>query len=205
MQHVEHWVYNNKKKEAQEIDGSLKVVSISDLPHRRRITRLTTTVKKQKVLLSMKYKSSIALFVSTTERQKDSRKSKKNPKSSNTDGIIRYLFGYLGKVSVTRDESVFDQMRKTKLSNIEQCHKAELVGSMSLYPEESGPIAWIPVLKIFVGKNIAIDTDDLVLANEKTWSLVIGTYGNQTGKLHRLKKHLARRDRYHVSWRNILC
>ena len=41
----------------------------------------------------------------------------KNPKSSNTDGII-ISFWIFGKVSVTRDESVLTRCGKTKLSNI---------------------------------------------------------------------------------------
>ena len=44
VQHVEHWVYNNKKK-GQEIDGSLKVVSISNLHIDEESHVHTTTVK----------------------------------------------------------------------------------------------------------------------------------------------------------------
>ncbi|HJF71522.1 MAG TPA: hypothetical protein K8V05_12280, partial [Butyricimonas virosa] len=79
------------------------------------------------------------------------------------------------------------------------CHKAELVGLMSLYPEE-WPYRMDSSFEDICGKNIAIDTDDLVLANENM-SLVIGTYGNRGKEAPTdWKKHLARRDRYHVSW-----
>ena len=50
------------------------------------------------------------------------------------------------------------------------------------------------------GRNIAIDTDDLVLANQNM-SVVFGTYGRRgKGSPTDWKEHLARRDRYHVSW-----
>lgn len=70
---------------------------------------------------------------------------------------------------------------------------------MSLYPEE-WPYRMDSSYEDICGKNIAIDTDDLVLANENM-SLVIGTYGNRGKEAPTdWKKHLARRDRYHVSW-----
>lgn len=70
---------------------------------------------------------------------------------------------------------------------------------MSLYPEE-WPYRMDSSFEDICGKNIAIDTDDLVLANENM-SLVIGTYGNRGKEAPTdWKKHLARRDRYHVSW-----
>ena len=65
------------------------------------------------------------------------------------------------------------------VAHIHECHKAELIGLMSLYPEEwlyRDPEAFDEVC----GENIAIDTDDLVLANHKL-CMVLGTYGRRGG------------------------
>ena len=195
VQHVEHWVYNNKKK-GQEIDGSLKVVSISDLHIDEESHVHTTTVKTKGVTFDEVQKRYRYFF--DRQRQNDSRKSKESQEFEY--GWHNYIFldiwesiGHEGRIR-------FDQMREDQvIEHIEQCHKAELVGLMSLYPEE-WPYRMDSSFEDICGKNIAIDTDDLVLANENM-SLVIGTYGNR-GKAAPTdwKKHLARRDRYHVSW-----
>ena len=50
------------------------------------------------------------------------------------------------------------------------------------------------------GRNIAIDTDDLVLSNQNV-TLVIGTYGKRgEGASTDWQKHLAIRETYHVCW-----
>ncbi len=72
MQHVEHWVYNNKKK-GQEIDGSLKVVSISDLHIDEESHVHTTTVKTKGVTFDEVQKRYRYFF----DRQKTKRFKKK--------------------------------------------------------------------------------------------------------------------------------
>ena len=122
----------------------------------------------------MKYKSVTAIFL--TGKDKKIQEKVKNPKSSNTDGII-ISFWIFGKVSVTRDESVLTRCGKTKLSNISNNVTRRNSWASSLYPEE-WPYRMDSSFEDICGKNIAIDTDDLVLANENM-SLVIGTYGNR--------------------------
>ena len=86
------------------------------------------------------------------------------------------------------------------ISRLSGEHKAELVGLMSLYPSE-----WehrtIESYDDVCGKDIAIDDDDLVLANQKV-CVVFGAYGvrgegagtDWEGHLIRIRKH------FHVSW-----
>ena len=86
------------------------------------------------------------------------------------------------------------------IDHIRTYHKDELVGLLSLYPEEwpyRDPEAYDEVC----GENIAIDTDDLVLAGS-TLCVVIGTYGRRGVKQKGVnwEKHLKERAYYHVSW-----
>jgi hypothetical protein len=86
------------------------------------------------------------------------------------------------------------------INHIRDEHKAELVGLLSLYPEEwpyRDPSAYDEVC----GESIAIDTDDLVLAGSSV-CVVIGTYGRRGEKVSGVnwKKHLRERAFYHVSW-----
>ena len=195
VQHVEHWIYNNKKK-GQEIDGSLKVVTISDLHLDEHSVAHPTTVRTKGITFEEVQRRYRYFF--DRQKSKDARKDKEDKEFEY--GCHNYIFldiwetiGHSGRIR-------FDQMREDQvIEHIEQCHKAELVGLMSLYPEE-WPYRMDSSYEDICGKNIAIDTDDLVLANENM-SLVIGTYGNR-GKESPTdwKKHLARRDRYHVSW-----
>jgi VIT1/CCC1 family predicted Fe2+/Mn2+ transporter len=97
-----------------------------------------------------------------------------------------------------------DQGEAQIIEHIEKCHKAELIGIMSLYPKE-WKYRMDASYNDICGKNIAIDTDDLVLTNQNL-SLVIGTYGKRgssdDAKIESIdwKKHLKRRDLYHVCW-----
>lgn len=80
------------------------------------------------------------------------------------------------------------------IDHIRNKHKSELVGLLSLYPAEwiyRSPEAYDDIC----GENIAIDTDDLVLAGTSL-CVVIGTYGRRSY----WETHLKERAHYHVSW-----
>lgn len=92
-------------------------------------------------------------------------------------------------------------MKEAEIVNhIRDEHKGELIGLLSLYPAEwpyRDPAAYDEVC----GENIAIDTDDLVLAGSSL-CMVLGTYGRRGfgEKGVDWVKHLKERARYHVSW-----
>ena len=86
------------------------------------------------------------------------------------------------------------------VDHIREEHKNELIGLLSLYPEEwpyRDPEAYDEVC----GQNIAIDTDDLVLAGSSL-CVVIGTYGRRGAGEEGVNwvEHLKERAHYHVSW-----
>ena len=86
------------------------------------------------------------------------------------------------------------------IEHLKQEHKEELIGLLSLYPEEwpyRDPAAFDEVC----GENIAIDTDDLVLAGSSL-CVVIGTYGRRGAGEEGVNwaEHLKERAFYHVSW-----
>lgn len=86
------------------------------------------------------------------------------------------------------------------VDHIREEHKSELIGLLSLYPEEwpyRDPAAYDEVC----GENIAIDTDDLVLAGSSL-CVVIGTYGRRGAGEEGVNwvEHLKERAHYHVSW-----
>ena len=96
-------------------------------------------------------------------------------------------------------ENIFLQMKEEGrdadiVAHLETHHRAELVGVMSYYPGE-WPYRMAASFQDICGNNIAIDTDDLVLANSNV-CLVFGTYGNRES----WSEHLYKRARYHVSW-----
>lgn len=121
-------------------------------------------------------------------------------------------------------EDLFSKTREPRLSeaeivrHIHDCHKPELVGLMSLYPGE-WPYRDAEAYDDVCGENIAIDTDDLVMAG-CNMTVVIGTYGRRSDevkskKVNRIaandgsfvrkqgvdwEKHLRQRRKYHVSW-----
>ncbi|MBO5710651.1 MAG: hypothetical protein J6R62_03935 [Rikenellaceae bacterium] len=85
------------------------------------------------------------------------------------------------------------------IEHIELHHKSELIGLMSFYPEE-WPFRMEDSFNDICGENIAIDVDDLVLANENM-CVIFGTYGLRGEDAPTdWKKHLMRRNNYHVSW-----
>jgi hypothetical protein len=86
------------------------------------------------------------------------------------------------------------------IRHIKEEHKNELIGLLSLYPEEwpyRDPEAYDEVC----GQNIAIDTDDLVLVGSSL-CVVIGTYGRRGSGENGVNwvEHLRERAHYHVSW-----
>lgn len=85
------------------------------------------------------------------------------------------------------------------INHIRDFHKPELIGLMTLYPGE-WPYRDSEAYDDVCGKNIAIDTDDLVLVNDNV-CVVIGTYGRRGADSPvDWEEHLQERDKYHVSW-----
>ncbi|MGM9736060.1 MAG: hypothetical protein ACI3ZL_06580 [Candidatus Cryptobacteroides sp.] len=98
------------------------------------------------------------------------------------------------------------------IRHIRDFHKPELIGLMTLYPGE-WPYRDEEAYDDVCGGNIAIDTDDLVLAGTNM-AVVIGTYGRRGDEVKagdagdaKVKKqgvnwakHLRERAKYHVSW-----
>ena len=108
----------------------------------------------------------------------------------------------------TRD--LFSDNRGKKLSeadiinHIRDFHKPELVGLMSMYPAE-WPYRAAEAYDDVCGENIAIDTDDLVLAGSHM-TVVIGTYARRGDGVNGVNWKEVMRDRrlYHVSWEEYL-
>lgn len=105
---------------------------------------------------------------------------------------------------------MFSNEREDKLTeaqivtHMHDYHKSELIGLLSLYPEE-WPYRDDEAYDEVCGENIAIDTDDLVLAGSNL-CVVIGTYGRR-GKGEDgvdWEEHLQERKRFHVSWAEYL-
>ena len=86
------------------------------------------------------------------------------------------------------------------VNHIRDYHKPELIGLMTLYPGE-WPYRDSEAYDDVCGRNIAIDTDDLVLAGSNM-SVVIGTYGRRGSESDGVdwEEHLKERAKYHVSW-----
>ena len=101
------------------------------------------------------------------------------------------LFATGRRDSLTEEEIV---------THIRDYHRSELIGLLSLYPEE-WPYRDDDAFDEVCGENIAIDTDDLVLAGTNM-CLVVGTYGRRGKDTDGVdwEKHLLERKRYHVSW-----
>lgn len=94
----------------------------------------------------------------------------------------------------------FENFTEAKIiEHIDNDHKPELIGLMSLYPFE-WPYRTASEFSNICGNNIAIDTDDLVLTNENM-TLVVGTYGSRGEESPtEWKEHLEIRAIYHTSW-----
>ena len=85
------------------------------------------------------------------------------------------------------------------IEHIERHHQSEMIGLFTLYPEE-WPYRMASEMETICGANIAIDTDDLIYANQNM-AVVFGTYGLRgKGSPTDWKTHLEERAFYHVSW-----
>ncbi len=85
------------------------------------------------------------------------------------------------------------------INHIRDFHKPELIGLMTMYPEE-WPYRDSEAYDEVCGGNIAIDTDDLVLVNNNV-CVVFGTYGRRgAGSPVDWEEHLQEREKYDVSW-----
>ena len=108
------------------------------------------------------------------------------------------------------DRDLFSDQHEPKLSeaeiinHIRDYHKPELVGLMSMYPAE-WPYRAAEAYDDICGENIAIDTDDLVLAGSHM-TVVIGTYARRGDGVNGVNWKQVMRDRrlYHVSWEEYL-
>ena len=104
-----------------------------------------------------------------------------------------------------RKSDLFMQLTEAEIINhIRDYHKPELVGLMTMYPAE-WPYRAAEAYDEVCGENIAIDTDDLVLAGSHL-AVVIGTYGRRGDGVNGVNWKEVMRDRrfYHVSWEEYL-
>lgn len=146
--------------------------------------------------------------LSRTEKKRLTSEWKAHPFDLERDGRYAMVdiwenikhFGPKGG-EIFREKKAGGKLTEAQIVNhIRDEHKAELIGLLSLYPEEwpyRDPSAYDEVC----GENIAIDTDDLVLAGSSV-CVVIGTYGRRGEKVSGVnwKRHLRERAFYHVSW-----
>jgi hypothetical protein len=91
------------------------------------------------------------------------------------------------------------------IEHIEQHHRPELMGLLTLYPYE-WPYRDARSFDAVCGANIAIDTDDLVLVSDNM-CLVVGTYGLRGDGSPTDWRAVfgSRRSRDHVCWPEYLC
>jgi hypothetical protein len=103
--------------------------------------------------------------------------------------------------SLQHCDELFKQLKEEDIiAHIMKAHKRELVGLMTLYPDE-WPYRTEESYDEVCGCNVAIDTDDLILVNQNM-CVVFGTYGLRGGKEAPTDwaEHLKERSHYHVSW-----
>lgn len=103
--------------------------------------------------------------------------------------------------NVDNESGELQRMKKEEdiITYIADNCKKELVGLMTLYPKE-WPYRTEESFYDVCGRNIAIDTDDLILLNS-SMCVVFGTYGRRAEEGGtNWQKHLALRKTYYVSW-----
>lgn len=120
-------------------------------------------------------------------------------------GANRDLFS--DNYSLMKWESQYECARFSEadiINHIRDFHKPEIVGLMTMYPAE-WPYRDAEAYDDVCGENIAIDTDDLVLAGSHM-AVVIGTYGRRGDGVDGVNWKEVMRDRrfYHVSWEEYL-
>lgn len=161
-QHVEHWVYN-EKLDRQEIDGSLDKVEISDFK-----------LDKDSVFRPEGTGEGNLTFDEVQRRYRNY--FDKTPQAEFRAPDHRYIYIDVWEDIAHTGDTDFGKMAEDEIiEHIETAHRAELVGLMTLYPME-WPYRMDSSYEDVCGRNIAIDTDDLVLANQNM-SVVFGTYG----------------------------
>lgn len=118
---------------------------------------------------------------------------------------LLYKYQDFAYVDVWEDVDNFDgslqKMEKEEdmIAYIARECKKELVGLMTLYPKE-WPYRTEDSFAEVCGKNIAIDSDDLILLNSNM-CVAFGTYGRRAaGSPTNWADHLALRETYYVSW-----
>ena len=111
--------------------------------------------------------------------------------------------------SIQHYDKLFEDLKNERkeasiISHIVKYHKSELIGLMSMYPKE-WPYRDTKAFDTVCGGNIAIDTDDLVLANQNI-CVVFGTYALRSGKGVSIDWAKVMEDRKtdHVSWSEYL-
>ena len=156
-----------------------------------------------------KYCSQFKKETTKAERRKLNRRWASAPFTVNNDLHYAMVDVWENVQHIEEDGSDLFENNKNKpgylseaeiVSHIRDEHKNELIGLLSLYPEEwpyRDPAAYDEVC----GENIAIDTDDLVLAGSSL-CVVIGTYGRRGAGEEGVnwEEHLKERSHYHVSW-----
>lgn len=186
FQHVEHWSYNQEIQQ-QEIDGIIKSITITDFP----LDKNGAYIKGVSHEIVCRNFDEVQLRYFKFFNKDMNRVEHKQMNYTMID--VWEDIDHEGEIdfgSMTEDEII---------QHIEEHHKAELVGLMSFYPME-WPYRMERSYNDICGENIAIDTDDLVLANANM-SIVFGTYGRRGDEAPTdWKEHLARRDHYHASW-----
>lgn len=125
---------------------------------------------------------------------------------------VRHPYGgnrdlFSDNYSLMKGESQYECSRFSEadiINHIRDFHKPEIVGLMTMYPAE-WPYRDAEAYDDVCGENIAIDTDDLVLAGSHM-AVVIGTYGRRGDGVDGVNWKEVMRDRrfYHVSWEEYL-
>lgn len=185
-QKVEHWDVD-KNTGKQTIDGVIKKVTITGL-HLDKDSVFykshcdDTVTSLDEVMLRYRYYFD------------------KSPASERIPCLHHTFIDICENIDHTGGSNFDDISEAAIIEHIETHHKAELIGIMTLYPKE-WPYRMDDSYEDVCGKNIAIDTDDLVLTNQNM-TLVIGTYGRRGGEEGGVNwiEHLKRRDAYHVCW-----
>ena len=187
VQKVEYWS-TDEKTGKQTIDGIIKNVTITGL-------HLNENAQYQEV----PYDETVSSLEEVMRRYRYF--FDKNCHDKNSIADFRHTFIDICDNIEHGGGFGFDTLSEAGIiEHIETQHKAELIGLMSLYPKE-WPYRMDASYEDICGRNIAIDTDDLVLTNSNI-SLVIGTYGKRGGEEAPVDwmEHLKRRDMYHVCW-----
>ena len=117
---------------------------------------------------------------------------------------VKHPFGSAGNRDLFSDKHWPKLGEAGIINHIRDYHKPELVGLMTMYPAE-WPYRAAEAYDHVCGGNIAIDTDDLVLAGSHM-AVVIGTYGRRGDGVDGVNWEKVMRERrfYHVSWEEYL-